>query len=120
MKAESFGNEVSVFFTIPKMIVGMPSYDMVSCADYLVNNLAMNGFKVVQCSPEQLFISWGHIKFDATKETALENKIQELRDIEKGTYHPLITGQLQTIQDEPQENFRPVYDTPSTEKYLMT
>jgi hypothetical protein len=119
--AESAKNDSSVCFTIPNMIIGMPAYDLTSCAEYIVHHLTMNGFRVALVSPEQLFISWAHIDYSSEKEMALDEKIQDLQFMESGQLFPRINNYPEpSPPDKSKEKFRPLYDTPSTEKFLLT
>lgn len=55
-KGDSFG-----FYVVPEYIYGIPKYDTLSCATYIVNKLRKNGFKVSYTFPNLIFISWEHI-----------------------------------------------------------
>ena len=120
MVAQGNKDETNLLFTIPPMILGMPAYDIASCGEYIIHHLTMNGFRVVSISPNQLFVSWGHIQFDAAKEKALDEKIQDLCFVESGQlYHRLTDNRDTPPESKPKVTFRPLYDTPSTEKFLM-
>ena len=49
------------FYTIPNFILGLPAYDHLSCADYIVDKLRKNGFIVLYTHPNLLYVSWNHI-----------------------------------------------------------
>ncbi len=125
------------FFTIPNIVMGMPKFDTVSCCDYIMNKLSMNGFKILNMGENFIFISWAHINFCEEKERKMEREIQELREIEDykesgGTPEPIYPKLGSDIQSQLSHNisnnnnntntnnFRPIYDIPSTEKYLLT
>lgn len=119
--AESSKDEASMFFVIPTVMVGMPTYDITSCGEYITHHLSMNGFRVLLLTPEQLFISWSHIKFNPERERALDDKIQDLKYIESGQIYPRITSRIDPPSEEKTDNqFRPLHDTPSTEKFLLS
>jgi len=74
-KGDSFG-----FFVVPEYIYGIPKYDTLNCAKYIVNKLRQNGFKVLYTYPNLIFISWEHIpsefknpkiKYDLKKEKSI-------------------------------------------------
>ena len=48
-------------YIIPKVILGLPTYNQLSCAAYCVQKLKANGFIVVYTYPNMLFISWEHV-----------------------------------------------------------
>jgi hypothetical protein len=104
------------FFQIPAFIPGMPMYDIASCIDYIINKLNMNGFKVLSLGTHLLFISWQHIQFSQEREKQMERKIAEL----SGNLTDLpVLCDAPPPQGPVRNTFRPVYETPSTEKYLM-
>jgi len=49
------------FYIVPEFIFGIPKYDTLNCAEYLVKKLKMNGFKVLYTYPNLIFISWNHV-----------------------------------------------------------
>jgi hypothetical protein len=49
------------FYTIPNFILGLPAYDHLSCADYIVDKLRKNGFIVLYTHPNLLYVSWNHV-----------------------------------------------------------
>ena len=55
-KGDSFG-----VFVIPEYIFGIPKFDNLSCANYIISKLKENNFKVMYTYPNLLFISWEHI-----------------------------------------------------------
>ena len=46
------------FFMIPKVMFGMPLYNLAECVEYLVRMLSDNGFKVAYTHPNLLLITW--------------------------------------------------------------
>ncbi len=122
-------SEDYTFFTIPNMIVGMPKFDTVSCCDYIMTKLSANGFKILNLGPNFIFITWAHIEFNPEKERRMEEKISYLN---QGINPPLAISETTSNHDvishhssqhnnsnPNNNNFRPIYDTPSTEKYLL-
>lgn len=74
-KGESF-----CFYIVPEFIFGIPKYDTLNCAEYLVKKLKMNGFRVMYTYPNLIFISWHHvpseIKHPEIKHTNINNLIE--------------------------------------------
>jgi len=48
-------------YIIPKIVMGLPKYDQILCAEYCVEKLRKNGFVVVYTFPNLLYISWEHV-----------------------------------------------------------
>ena len=46
------------FYMIPKVLFGMPLYNLAECVEYLVRMLSDNGFKVAYTHPNLLLITW--------------------------------------------------------------
>ena len=46
------------FYLIPKVLFGMPLYNLAECVEYLVKMLSDNGFKVAYTHPNLLLITW--------------------------------------------------------------
>ena len=89
-------NDKYCWFIIPEVILGVPSYDLEDCKNYIFKNLSDNGFNIRYTHPNLLFISWNHIlpsyvRKKIKKETGysvnqygeIQNKktITELKDI---------------------------------------
>jgi|694.fasta_scaffold79801_3 hypothetical protein len=53
-------------YNIPNFVAGLPTYDSIKCADYIIENLRKNGFKVMYGYPNILYISWTHIPSNIT------------------------------------------------------
>ena len=71
-------------FTIPKMVIGLPAYDQVKCAEYCIDKLKKNGFVVIYTYPNLIYISWEHvpsaIKNPEVKSMELEIKTNPYKD----------------------------------------
>ena len=71
-------------FTIPKMVIGLPAYDQVKCAEYCIDKLKKNGFVVIYTYPNLIYISWEHvpsaIKNPEVKNMELEIKTNPYKD----------------------------------------
>ena len=76
-KGESFG-----FYVVPEYIYGIPKYDTLNCANYIVNRLRANGFKVLYTYPNLLFISWNHVPSEFKCKTS-DNKNNTKNIIDK-------------------------------------
>lgn len=61
IKIVSKKGESSCFYIVPEYIYGIPRYDTLSCANFIVNKLRKTGFRVMYTYPNFLFIFWGHI-----------------------------------------------------------
>ena len=46
------------FYLIPKVLFGIPLYNLGECVEYLVRMLSDNGFKVAYTHPNLLLITW--------------------------------------------------------------
>ena len=51
-------NTISTWFEIPIFMLGFPSYDINDSAEYIMEKLKKNGFKVFFLKPNFLFINW--------------------------------------------------------------
>ena len=113
--ANASSGECYLFYTVPPFIIGLPRYDLASCKDYIIQKLKSNGFRVINLDKTFLFISWQHIQFDRLKEQQMEDMIHRINN---GI--PLITENTNNNnQNRQTDKFRPIHDTPSTEKFLL-
>jgi len=46
------------FYIIPKVVFGIPLYNLSECVEYLIRLLTNNGFKVAYTHPNLLLITW--------------------------------------------------------------
>lgn len=114
-KAKTNDTDPYIFYSIPNFILGMPKYDIRSCKDYITNKLIANGFYVLSISNNMIFITWKHIKFDSQREKEMEDIIYKINN---GL--PLLKNAPNNECKPPSlDRFRPIYDTPSTEKFLL-
>lgn len=65
------------WFTIPEVILGVPSYNNHDCAIYVIEKLNENGFQVKYTHPNLLLISWQHwvpsyVRQELKKKTGME------------------------------------------------
>ena len=69
---------------ISKMVIGLPAYDQVKCAEYCIDKLKKNGFVVIYTYPNLIYISWEHvpsaIKNPEVKSMELEIKTNPYKD----------------------------------------
>lgn len=49
------------FYTLPEFMIGLPTYDKLKCAEYIVNKLRKNGFVVMFTYPSLIYASWEHV-----------------------------------------------------------
>ena len=61
IEANSNKGVPQLIYIIPRIILGLPTYDQINCASYCVNKLRANGFIIVYTYPNLLFISWDHV-----------------------------------------------------------
>lgn len=61
--------DTNCFYVIPEYIFGIPMYDTLSCAQYIVTKLKKNGLRVIYTYPNLIYISWDHIPSTVTKAT---------------------------------------------------
>ena len=66
------------------MVIGLPAYDQVKCAEYCIDKLKKNGFVVIYTYPNLIYISWEHvpsaIKNPEVKNMELEIKTNPYKD----------------------------------------
>ena len=53
-------------YNIPNFVPGLPCYDSLKCAEYLVECLRKNGFQVTFTYPSTLYIDWRHVPSNVT------------------------------------------------------
>ena len=62
------------FYIIPKVLFGIPLYNLAECVEYLVKMLSNNGFDVAYTHPNLLLITWfENASSKKTYKKALEN-----------------------------------------------
>lgn len=83
IKVVSKKGESNCFYIIPEFIYGIPKYDTLNCADFLVNRLKKNGFNVIYTFPNLIFISWEHIPSQYKKRLTKKKEIEQSKSIEK-------------------------------------
>jgi hypothetical protein len=59
------GQEECVYI-VPRFMLGLPTYDPVKCAEFMVDNLRRNGFQVGYTYPNHLYICWKHVPSELT------------------------------------------------------
>jgi hypothetical protein len=48
-----------IIFEVPKILIGYTSYNLKSCARYIMNELSKNGYIVQFIDPFYIYIDWG-------------------------------------------------------------
>lgn len=48
-----------IYFEVPEILIGVPSYDMKSCIHFLLKQLSDAQYKVLFIDPFYLYIDWG-------------------------------------------------------------
>ena len=74
--------QMSIFFSIPRYVVGLPLYDLTECSRYVFENLQQNGFNVYYLTFDLIHISLEIVKNDTpaikdTEDLLLLNHIPE-------------------------------------------
>lgn len=82
-------NEISCFFLLPEFVFGIPLYNAVDCAKYIIKNLMKEGFMVVYTHPNLLYISWD-IKYTKAKNNAELIPQQSLTKLQKNEYKSVL------------------------------
>ena len=59
------------FYVVPEYIFGVPRYDTLQCANFLIKLLKHEGFIVSYTYPNLIFIVWEHIPSEVTKNALL-------------------------------------------------
>jgi hypothetical protein len=54
-----FTDHTYIFFEVPKMLIGVPGYDMKSCIVFLMSELVKENYKVLFVEPFYIYIDWG-------------------------------------------------------------
>lgn len=68
------------FYIVPEYIFGIPRYDTLQCANFLIKILKHEGFIVSYTYPNLIFIVWEHIPSEVTKNALLvENTNKETK-----------------------------------------
>ena len=58
LTAKNYPDNCYCYYTIPKIIYGIPLYNLEECLRYIMNKLIENGFKVYYTHPNLLYITW--------------------------------------------------------------
>lgn len=91
LETNSDKNLSHCLYTIPKMVLGLPAYDQIKCAEYCIDRLKKNGFVVIYTYPNLLFISWRHvpsvIKNPEVKNMEIEIKTNPYKDYSNLIYN---------------------------------
>lgn len=48
-----------IYFEVPEILIGVPSYDMKACINFLLKRLSEAQYKVLFIDPFYLYIDWG-------------------------------------------------------------
>lgn len=70
-------DQTFVVFEVPNILIGYPSYDRLSCINFLIKELTQKEYKVQFIEPFYLHIDWGHYKRKSNREKNLE-KIEKI------------------------------------------
>ena len=79
-------------FTVPKMVIGLPAYDQVKCAEYCIDKLK----KMIKSMGEKCKISIRNIRRDANEELKKLLKSKEIGEDEEKSFEK----NVQTITDK--------------------
>ena len=84
------------FYVIPEYIFGIPRYDTLQCANFLVKILKNQGFVIKYTYPNLIFIIWEHIPSEIKNNTLI----------------------VKEIEDTKKKNFRTIEDYKSSKEFL--
>jgi hypothetical protein len=59
-------NSTECWYTIPKLIVGQPLFNIEKCSEFLLEELNTLGFKTSYMHPDNIHISWKYINDKST------------------------------------------------------
>lgn len=65
----------SCFFQLPEFVFGIPIYNAISCAKFIIKNLINKGFIVIYTHPNLLYISWD-IRYTKQPPKPIDTKIE--------------------------------------------
>ena len=96
--------ETKCVFKIPEFLIGMPIYNNIECAKYLISCLKENGFYIRYTHPNLLFISWDKIP----------------KSHYPGYKEPSQSHEKKPIKKSNSNKYRNIYDTNSNNKLLYS
>jgi hypothetical protein len=67
-----------IIFEVPKILIGYTSYDLNSCARYIMNELGKNGYIIQFMEPFYIYIDWGELGRKEQEKNKLTNKTKEI------------------------------------------
>jgi hypothetical protein len=79
LTAKMYPDNCYCYYTIPKILYGVPLYNLEDCLKYMSENLIENGFKVYYTHPNLLYITW--FKSDTKNNSNSNNKKIETKHI---------------------------------------
>lgn len=97
IKTFSHKGDSFCMYIIPEYIFGIPKYDKLSCAAYIVNKLKLNGFKINYTYPNLLFICWNHIPSEISNPELKNKDYKKL--INKPDQKQLMSSQFRYKED---------------------
>jgi len=92
------------FFKIPRIVIGIPLFNIIKCSNYIFKLLIQKGFKVSQIKTNYLLIYWGHIQSYISNPKLKNNEIQKPRKKKPEIYR--------NINDVDNNNQNFIYDLP--------
>jgi hypothetical protein len=66
-------NSTEFWFTIPKLIIGQPLFNIEKCSEFLLEELNTLGFKTNYIQPDNIHISWKYINESSLSRKKLDN-----------------------------------------------
>ncbi len=60
IKGAANNDETYCMYVIPDFVLGMPTYNMVYCAAFIIYNLKKNGFNSKFFNPNVIFVKWDY------------------------------------------------------------
>ena len=118
-------NNKYCFFVIPEIMLGIPSYDLEDCKQFIFSSLIDNGFQIKYTHPNLLFISWSHIlpsymRKNIKKQTGyIVNSHGEIQNKKTITELKDIPGPERKVEKKPTEQINSTNDYKPTGIYNL-
>lgn len=74
------------FYVVPEYIFGVPRYDTLQCANFLIKILKKEGFIVNYTYPNLIFIIWEHIPSEIGQNALIVDTHNQVEDKKDNTY----------------------------------
>ena len=76
-----------LFYVVPEYLFGLPRYNKINCANFIIRKLNKNGFKTKFINPNLIFISWQHIpsqykNYQVSKKKKTKTNINKFKNLD--------------------------------------